>query len=37
MDSFFEEYGAVIIEFIFMSMLSGILYWVLEMIWGMTI
>lgn len=35
MDSFFMEYGTVIVEFMFLYMVYRILYSVLEIVWGL--
>lgn len=37
MHSFFEEYGAVVIEFVFLNTIVSILYKVLIIIWEINI
>lgn len=37
MNSFFEEYGITIIEFLFLFLVYKILYSLLEIIWGLPV
>ena len=37
MGNFFEEYGAVVIEFVFLHTIVSILFKILSIVWGLNV